>query len=52
MIDQVKESRAGRAQRDAWKIKPPCELQTEPYCHGDCPYHGDCWPEEEDEEDE
>lgn len=38
--------------RDAWMISPPCE-SSEPYCHRECPYFGQCsmtdgWDEDED----
>lgn len=52
MVKKVARGRAGRAQRDAWKIKPPCQSEIDRYCHDDCPYYGDCWPDEEYEEDE
>lgn len=31
--------------RDAWLAIPPCN-GTHPYCHVDCPYYYNCWPEE------
>lgn len=31
--------------RDAWLAIPPCTYKKNPYCHTDCPYHYDCYPE-------
>mgnify|MGYP006958161601 CR=1 FL=1 len=39
------------AVRDAWLAIPPCNYKDNPFCHVDCPYFWECWPEE-DEEDE
>lgn len=36
---------------DAWKAITPC-WGPHGYCHADCPYFEDCWPEEEHDEDE
>lgn len=36
--------------RDAWLCIPPCNY-SEPYCHVDCPYFGDCNPPEEEPDD-
>lgn len=38
--------------KDAWLAIPPCTYTKEPYCHRDCPYHYDCWPEYYDDYDE
>lgn len=37
----VKEKRVSWVIRDAWLVRPPCELST-PYCHKDCPYYYEC----------
>ena len=37
----VKENRVSWVIRDAWLVRPPCELLT-PYCHKDCPYYYEC----------
>lgn len=37
--------------RDAWRAVPPCNY-SEPFCHVDCPYFYECYPPEEEEEDE
>ncbi len=38
--------------RDAWLAIPPC-TGKEPYCHVDCPYFSECYPEDfEDYDDE
>ena len=31
--------------RDAWLAIPPCNYTTKPYCHVECPYHYECYPE-------
>ena len=37
---------------DAWLALPPC-TKSLPYCHVQCPYFSECYPEEmEDEDDE
>lgn len=36
---------------DAWKVKPPCWSST-PYCHVQCPYFDECYPEEREYEDD
>lgn len=36
------------AQYDAWLVKPPCMLTSEPYCYPDCPYFHDCQGDESD----
>ncbi len=35
---------------DSWKVKPPCTLDEG--CPTRCPYHLDCWGEEDDIEGE
>lgn len=30
--------------RDAWLVIPPCNYKDRPYCHVDCPYHYECYP--------
>lgn len=36
---------------DAWAALPPCDpSSSHPYCHVQCPYFYDCYPEEYDEE--
>lgn len=40
---------------DAWRALPPCTPGREEYCHVDCPYFYECYPQdtcEEEEEDE
>lgn len=38
---------------DAWKAIPPCWPKYEhPYCHVQCPYFYECWPEEEESDDD
>lgn len=37
--------------RDAWLAIPPCSYTTKPYCHVECPYHYDCYPEYYDDYD-
>lgn len=38
--------------RDAWNAIPPCSY-AEPFCHVDCPYFYECYPPEDDyDEDE
>lgn len=39
---------------DAWLCIPPCSYTTNPYCHKQCPYFYECYPEDEcyHEEDE
>lgn len=37
--------------RDAWLAIPPCNLTTNPYCHVECPYHYECYPEYYDDYD-
>lgn len=36
--------------QDAWLAVPPCNYKK-PYCHVDCPYFYECYPNEYDEED-
>lgn len=38
--------------RDAWLAIPPCNYNTNAYCHVDCPYHYECYPEYYDDYDE
>lgn len=38
--------------RDAWLAIPPCTYKTDPYCHVDCPYFGDCYPPEDHEDED
>lgn len=33
--------------RDAWSAIPPCSY-SEPFCHVDCPYFYECYPPEDD----
>lgn len=33
-----------REQRDAWKVKPPCEGENGK-CDNECPWFLDCWGE-------
>lgn len=37
---------------DAWLAIPPCSYSEHPYCHVQCPYHYECYPEDYDDEDE
>lgn len=38
---------------DAWKATPPCNPDKEnPYCHVQCPHFDDCYPEEDEEDEE
>lgn len=37
--------------RDAWLAIPPCSYTTKPYCHVECPYHYECYPEYYDDYD-
>lgn len=30
---------------DAWKAIPPCTYIENPYCHIQCPYINECYPE-------
>lgn len=41
-MNDKKKRRVSYATRDAWKVKPPCELVEKPYCHEDCPWWGEC----------
>ena len=34
---------------DAWLAIPPCTYKTDPYCHVQCPYFYECYPDEEDQ---
>lgn len=36
---------------DAWVAIPPCNYE-EPYCHVQCPYFYECYPPEDEHEDE
>lgn len=39
--------------RDAWLAIPPCSYKDDPYCHVECPYFNECYPEDfEDCDDE
>ena len=33
------------AVQDAWLSIPPCTYSENPYCHMDCPYHYECYPD-------
>lgn len=44
-------SRPSCAVTDAWKVKPPCEIE-EGQCHYMCPYFIDCHPNIEEDYDE
>lgn len=33
---------------DAWLAIPPCNYKTDPYCHVQCPYFYECYPDEQD----
>lgn len=35
---------------DAWLAIPPCNYSHHPYCHVQCPYFYECYPEECDDE--
>jgi len=36
---------------DAWKTLPSCDPATEhPYCHVQCPYFDECYPNEEEDD--
>ena len=36
---------------DAWAAIPPCDpSSSHPYCHVQCPYFYECYPEEYDDE--
>lgn len=38
---------------DAWAAIPPCDPSSaHPYCHVQCPYYWECWPETYYEDDE
>lgn len=38
---------------DAWKATPPCDPSKEHiYCHVQCPYFDECFPEEYEEEED
>lgn len=38
---------------DAWLALPPCHpSSSKPYCHVQCPYFDECYPEECNEEDD
>lgn len=32
---------------DAWYAIPPCSYTKNPYCHVQCPYFYECYPNEE-----
>lgn len=38
---------------DAWAALPPCNpFVKHPYCHVQCPYFSECYPEEYEEDEE
>lgn len=37
--------------RDAWLAVPPCTYDI-PYCHADCPYDYECFPDDDQDPDE
>lgn len=37
--------------RDAWLAVPPCTYDI-PYCHADCPYFYECFPDDDQDPDE
>lgn len=38
---------------DAWAAIPPCNpASAHPYCHVQCPYFYECYPEDYEEDDE
>ena len=37
---------------DAWKCIPPCGYTDKPYCHVQCPYFYECYPNEDEIDDE
>lgn len=37
---------------DAWAAIPPCSYTNRPYCHKQCPYFYECYPEYYDDIDE
>lgn len=38
---------------DAWLALPPCNpWQENPFCHVQCPYFDECYPEEDYEDEE
>lgn len=43
----VPQWRASYAVQDAWLCTPPCTYRQNPYCHVDCPYFYECYPDEE-----
>ena len=34
---------------DAWTAIPPCNYKVHPYCHVQCPYFYECYPDNEDD---
>lgn len=34
---------------DAWLAIPPCSYKDKPYCHVQCPYFYECYPNENEE---
>lgn len=36
---------------DAWLAIPPCNYHDHPYCHVQCPYFYECYPEDDPDED-
>lgn len=35
---------------DAWLAIPPCNYRDHPYCHMQCPYFYECYPNEFDDD--
>lgn len=35
---------------DAWLAIPPCNYTDHPYCHVQCPYFYECYPEQFEDE--
>lgn len=35
---------------DAWVAIPPCNYTWKPFCHVQCPYFKECYPEEYEED--
>ena len=33
---------------DAWNAIPPCSYKRNPFCHVQCPYFYECYPEEDE----
>lgn len=48
MIDDKKNSIPGKVSWrvvDAWLAIPPCNYKEKPFCHVQCPYIYECYPE-------